>query len=81
MIWAESGAAVIEFPLTPHVNRNMGFLAMSCNHEYYLLPQISTQFNSKYTVTPDAVHAAVKLVAHILQKGGWDGASRHHAEL
>ena len=81
MVWAESGASVIEFPLTPHVNRNMGFLAMACMHEYYLLPQLTTQFNSKYTATPDAIHAAVNLVTHILRKSGWEGAGHHHTEL
>ena len=70
MMWCQDGTSVIEFPLVPYANRNLGMLAMAAGMDYYLLPEISANYHLKYHVTREGVDAAVALVRHIIEKKG-----------
>ena len=70
MLWAQNGTTVIEFPLTRHVNRNMGMLAQICDHDYWLLPQISCNYFLQYTIDDAGVQALVRLLHHVIEKRG-----------
>ena len=70
MVWTQNGTAVIEFPLSPHANRNMGMLAQSASLDFYMLPQISCQYYLKYTLDDDGIAALIRLLKHIIDKRG-----------
>ena len=77
MLWSADGASVIEFPLKPHVDRNFGFLAHMCNHDYWLLPQIWSNYHLKYKLTSDNVAAAVRLLKHVIGARGLNHLIKH----
>ena len=54
---------MVEFPLVPMTNRNMPFLSMMSSIDYYMLPQISTNFYAKFEVDQAGVDAAIRLRA------------------
>ena len=70
MLWCQTGSSVIEFPLVPYANRNLGMLAMASGMDYHLLPEISANYHLKYRVTGAGVDAAVALLRHIIEKRG-----------
>ena len=70
MIWAQNGTTVIEFPLTRHVNRNMGMLAQICGHDYWLLPQIACNYFLQYTIDDAGVEALVRLLQYVVEQRG-----------
>ena len=70
MIFAPRNASVVEFGLTPHIDRCFGYMAVALGMDYWLLPQISTHLYLKYTLTVENVGAAVRLVRHLLEQKG-----------
>ena len=70
MIWSSNQTTVIEFSLTPYVNRNLGFLAVATEMDYWIVPQISTNLYLKYTIDDGHVAAVVRLVKHVIEKRG-----------
>ena len=70
MLWAEDGATVIEFPLIPHENRNMGMLAMMCNHDFWLIPSISASYYDKYTINDENLASLLRLLTQAINKMG-----------
>ena len=70
MIWSSNHTSVIEFNLSPFVNRNLGFLAMATEMDYWIVPQISTNLYLKYTIDGEDVAAVLRLVKHVIEKRG-----------
>ena len=70
MMWCQNGTSIIEFPLVPHTNRNLGFLAMATEMDYWLLPQINAKYYLKYEIEQAGVDAAIRLIRHIIDKRG-----------
>ena len=70
MLWCQNGTSIIEFPLVPHTNRNLGFLAMATEMDYWLLPQIHANYYLKYEIDQAGVDAAVRLLRHIIDARG-----------
>ena len=40
MLFAPKDVSLIEFSMTPHVNRCFGYMAMSLDIDYWLVPQV-----------------------------------------
>ena len=68
MMWIQNRATVIEFPLTNMQNRNLGMLATICEHDYWILTEISSDYYESYEATPDNVNALVELLTHVLSE-------------
>ena len=72
MMWSKDGTSVIEFPLTPFAIRTFGMLASICNHDYWILPEITCDYYQKYTADTENIDALIKLLKHIISKRGLD---------
>ena len=72
MMWMRDGMDVVEFPLLPHSNRNMGFLAQMCSHRYWLVPALSSGYYGKYHVDGASADTVVRLIEKILRLRGLD---------
>ena len=70
MMWARNGTSVIEFPLNPPVNHNMGMLAMMCSHDHYYLAELYSTFMGTFVVDDESVKGLVRLLAHVIEKRG-----------
>ena len=79
--WCQNGTTVIEFPLVPMTNRNMPFLSMMSSIDYYMLPQISTNFYAKFEVDQAGVDAAIRLLKHIIKERGLEHILRNRDEF
>ena len=70
MIWIQDSATVIEFPLKNMQNRNLGMLAMICEHDYWILPEISSDYYGSYVATPKNVRILLGLLSQIIAERG-----------
>jgi capsular polysaccharide biosynthesis protein len=70
MLFSNPDVSVIEFSMKPHCNRCFGYMAMSLEVDYWLVPQMYANYHLNYNPTPDAIEATVRVLKHvILQKG------------
>ena len=70
MVFAPAGTSVIEFPLDPHVDRSFGCMAASLGFEYWLVPQLKSNYQQNYTMTSALADEVVKVVQHVIYRSG-----------
>ena len=70
MIFAPRDASVIEFAMQPHTNRGYGFLSMALGLDYWLVPQLSSHYNWKYTADEENAEAVADVLRHVLKTKG-----------
>ena len=70
MLWMQNNGSVIEFPLYPAVNRNMGMLAMMCGHDYWLVPELSSEYFGNFQADEDVANTVADVVKHIIISKG-----------
>ena len=75
------GGAIIEFAITPMANRSYGWLAMVMGHDYWHVPQISSNYLLKYTVDDELIQLAVRLLKHVIETKGLSDLLVKHSEL
>ena len=75
------GTSVIEFAMKPMVNRTYGWLAVMFDQDYWMCPQIATNYHLKYTVDDEQVAAAVRLLKHVIETKGLTDLLVNHDEL
>ena len=78
MLFAPRNASVIEFGLTPQLDRSYGYMAMALGLDYWVLPQITTHLYLRYSVDESKVAAAVRLVRHLLERKGLASLTPRH---
>ena len=67
MLFAPRNASVIELSLQPNVNRCFGYMAMSLELDYWLVPQMSSSYHGHYTAHEAGVEAVVRVVHRVMQ--------------
>ena len=72
MLWMPDNGSVIEFPLSPAVNRNMGMLAMMCGHDYWMVPELSSEYFGNFEADGESVSAIISVVKHVITQKGLD---------
>ena len=70
MVFAPDTASVVEFGLSPQIDRCFGFMAVALGLDYWLVPEISTNLFNAYHVDEDKAAAAVRVVRHIIRQRG-----------
>jgi hypothetical protein len=68
MIFAPRNATIIEFAMSPHVDRCYGYMAVALGMEYWLVPQVSAFYHLNYTMDSSKADAVVRLLQHVLQR-------------
>ena len=76
MIYAPSDAAVVEFGLSPQIDRCFGHMAVALGLQYWLVPQVTTNLFNAYLMDEGRAGHVVSLVRHIIERNKWEGIIR-----
>lgn len=71
-------ATVMEMPLTPQCNRCFGYLATALGNEYLAVPQVTTFYHLKYSMTRSKAEVVLQAVLDELKRKGletWIGVA------
>ena len=70
MLFAAPGAAVLELPMDPHVDRCFEHMAHALGHSYHVLPALRSFYYGRYHATPEAAAALVHALRPLLDVQG-----------
>ena len=70
MLFAAPNAAVVEFPMAPHVDRCFEHMAHALGHAYHVVPALRSFYYGRYVATPAAAEALVCLLRTLLDDQG-----------
>ena len=74
-------ASVIEFPLDPHVDRNMGYMAAALGLDYWLVPEVAAFYYQPYVMDEHRAAAVTRVLHHVLVRSGLGDLVRLRDEL
>ena len=70
MLFAPDGAVVIELPLKPHVDRNMGYLAAALGLDYYVVPGVAAFYYGTYSMDDSLAEEVTRTLLHVIATHG-----------
>ena len=73
MLFAGRDVSVIEFAMKPHCNRCFGYMAMALDMDYWLVPQLWSNYHLNYALDDEKIAATVRVLRHVIKLKGLSG--------
>ena len=70
MIYTQKEAAVIEFPMEPHVNRCFGHMAAALGLDYFVVPEVTAFYHQQYTMDEIKAKHVIATLRHVIEHKG-----------